>query len=168
MNRSGERKTNRNWWRIDALFATLEAGLGQRGLQKTGESLEVFIATNKLQRRRDERRTASPGSIRVSRLSRITTSICLESVTWLDGAALLDEHSTFVKVKRALVRAFTQAHLYENRDTDATTRRPRPDSSGLSPPFHASRRSSGTVTVGLDWLETESLDPEGGSAVSGT
>ena len=51
---NGERKADRNRWSIDALMARLETEFGQQRPQKKGESLEMFFATNKLQRKRSE------------------------------------------------------------------------------------------------------------------
>ena len=44
---NGERKADRNRRGIEALMARLETELGQDRLQKKGESLEMFFATNK-------------------------------------------------------------------------------------------------------------------------
>ena len=52
-----ERKADRNRRGIEALMARLEAELGQQRPQKKGESLEMFFASNKLQRKRGERIT---------------------------------------------------------------------------------------------------------------
>ena len=49
---NGERKADRNRRGIEALMARLETELGQQRPQKKGESLEMFFATNKLQRKR--------------------------------------------------------------------------------------------------------------------
>ena len=52
-----EREADRNRRGIEALMARLETDLGQERPQKKGESLEMFFATNKLQRKRGERVT---------------------------------------------------------------------------------------------------------------
>ena len=50
---NGERQADRNRRAIEALVAEL----GQQRQQKKGESLEMFFAANKLQRKRSERVT---------------------------------------------------------------------------------------------------------------
>ena len=54
---NGERKADRNRRGIESLMARLETELGQQRPQKKGESLEMFFASNKLQRKRSERVT---------------------------------------------------------------------------------------------------------------
>ena len=53
----GERKADRNRRGVEALMARLETELGKQPPQKKGESLEMFFATNKLQRKLGERVT---------------------------------------------------------------------------------------------------------------
>ena len=53
----GERRTDRKHREIDALLAKFKAVLVQQRSQKKGESLEMFFAAKKLQRRRSERMT---------------------------------------------------------------------------------------------------------------
>ena len=50
-------KADRKRRGIEALMARLETELGQQRPQKKGESLEMFFASNKLQRKRGERIT---------------------------------------------------------------------------------------------------------------
>ena len=52
---NGERKADRHRRGIEALMARLETELGWQRPRKKGESLEVFFASNKLQRKRGER-----------------------------------------------------------------------------------------------------------------
>ena len=52
-----ERKAERNRRGLEALMTRLEAELGQQRPQKKCESLEMFFASNKLQRKRGERIT---------------------------------------------------------------------------------------------------------------
>ena len=48
---NSERKADRNRRGIEALMTRIEAELGQQRPQKKGESLEMFFASNKLQRK---------------------------------------------------------------------------------------------------------------------
>ena len=52
-----ERKADRHRRGIEAMMARLETELGQQRPQKKGESLEIRIASNKIQRKRGERIT---------------------------------------------------------------------------------------------------------------
>ena len=54
---NGEHKADKNRRGIEALLARLETELGQQRPQNKGESLEMFFATTKLQRKRNERVT---------------------------------------------------------------------------------------------------------------
>ena len=52
-----KRMAGRNRRGIEALMTRLETELGQQRPQKKGESLEMFFASNKVQRKRGERIT---------------------------------------------------------------------------------------------------------------
>ena len=138
-----ECKADRNRRGIEALMTRLEAELGQQRPQKKGESLEMFFASNKLQRKRGERITdyitRFEEGFKTLQDNDINLLIIDDVPGWMTQerrerliAALPDEHFAINDVKRALVRLFPELHINEHRESDGYSRRPRNDHTGSS------------------------------------
>ena len=117
-------------------MARLETELGQHRLQKNGESLEMFFATNKLQRKRGERVTDYITRFEEGIKTLQDTEIHLLTIDDVPGwmlmikasltqerrerliAALPEEHFGINDVKRVLVRLYPELHVNEHRESD--------------------------------------------------
>ena len=148
-----ERKADRNRRGIEAL-------IGQQRPQKKGESLEMFFASNKLQRKRGERitdyitrfeegiKTLQDNDINLLTIDDVpgwmlmrTASLTLERRERLI-AALPGEHFAINDVKRVLVRLFLELHISEHRESDGYSRRPRNEHTGPSSAYQRREQTS--------------------------
>ena len=180
---NGEPKDDRNRRGIEALMTRLETELGQQGPQKKGESLEMFFASNKLQRKRGERITDCitrfEESIKTLQGNEINLTIddvpgwmLMRKASLTQErrerliAALPDEHFAINDVKRVLLRLFPELHINEHRESDGHSRRSRNDHTGPSSAYQRReqtsypRRHLSTLATGHEWADTGSVDDE--------
>ena len=179
-----ERKADRNRRGIEALLTRLEAEHGQQRPQKKGESLEMFFASNTVQRKRGERITEYITRFEESIKTLQDNYINLLTVDDVPGwmlmrkasltqerrerliAALRDEHFAINDVKRVLVRLFSELHINEHRESDGYSRWPRNDHTGPSPAYQRRKQTSyprryrSTLATGHEWADTDSVDDE--------
>ena len=161
----------------------LEPELGWQRPQKKGESLEMFFASNKLQRKRRERITDYITMFEEGIKTLQDNDISLLTIDDVPGwmmrkasltqerrerliAALPDEHFAINDVKRVLVRPFPELHINENRESDGYSRRSRNDHTGPSSAYQRKeqmsypRRYRSTLATGHEWADTDSVDDE--------
>ena len=126
-------------------MARLEAELGQQRPQKKGESLEMFFASNKLQRKRGERitdyitrfeegiKTLQDNDINLQAIDDVPGWMLMRKASLTQErrerliAALPDERFAINDVTRVLVRLFPELHINEHRESDGYSRRSRND-----------------------------------------
>ena len=167
-----ERKADRNRRGIGALMARLEAELGQQRPQKKGESLEMFFASNKLQRKRGERitdyitrfeegiKTLQYNYINLLTIDDVPSWMLMRKASLTEErrerliAALPDERFAINVVNRVLVRLFRELHITEHRESDGYSRRSRNDHTGPSSAYQR------TLATGHEWADTDSVDDE--------
>ena len=155
-----ERKADRSRRGIEALMTRLEAELGQQRPQKKGESLEMFFASNKLQRKRGERitdyitrfeegiKTLQDSDINLLTIDDVPGWMLMRKASLTQErrelliAALPDEHFAINDVKRVLVRIFPELHINEHRESDGYSRRPRNDHTGSSSAYQRREQTS--------------------------
>ena len=155
-----ERKADRNRRGIEALMTRLEAELGQQRPQKKGESLEMFSASNKLQRKRGERitdhitrfeegiKTLQDNDINLLTIDDVPGWMLMRKASLTQErrerliAALPDEHFAINDVKRVSVRLFPELHINEHRESDGHSRRSRNDHTGPSSAFQRREQTS--------------------------
>ena len=148
-----EREADRNRRGIEALVARLETDLGQQRPQKIGESLEMFFATNKLQRNRGERvtnyitrfeegiKTLQDNEINPLTIDDVPGWMLMRKASLTQErrerliAALPDGLFRINDVKRVWVRIFPELHINEHREFDGQSRRPTTDNAGSSLPY---------------------------------
>ena len=141
-------------------MAKLKADLGQQRPQKKGESLEMFFASNQLQRKRGDRVTdyitRFEEGIKTLQDNEINLLIIDDVPGWMLMrkksltqerrerliAALPDEHFAINDMKLVLVRLFPELHINEHRESDGHSRRSRNDHTGH------------------EWADTDSVDNE--------
>ena len=156
-----ERKADRNHRGIEALMTRLEAEFGQQRPQKKGESLEMFCASNKLQRKRGECitdyitsfeqgiKTLQDNDINLLTIDDVPGWILMRKASWTQErrerliAALPDEHFAINDVKHVLVRLFLELHISEHRESDGySRRRSRNDHTGPSSAYQRREQTS--------------------------
>ena len=141
----GALKADRNRRGVEALMARLETELGQQRPQKKGERLEMFFATNTLQRKRGERvtdyitrfeegiKTLQDNEINLLTIADVPGWMLMRKASLTQerrerlNAALPDEHFRINDVKRVLVRLSPELHISEQCELDGHSRRPRND-----------------------------------------
>ena len=174
-----EREADRYRRGIKALMARLEAEHGQQRPQKKGESLEMFFASNKLQRKRCERvtdyitrfeegiKTIQDNETNLLTIDDVPGWMLMRKAMLTHErrerlmAALQDEHFGINDVKRVLVRLFPEVHIIERRESDGRSRQPRNDHAGSSSACQRREHTSHPrLATGHEWAGTESVDDE--------
>ena len=181
---TSRRFADRNRRGIEALMTRLEAEPEQQRPQKKGESLEMFFASNKLQRKRGERttdyitrfeegiKTPQDNDINLLTIDDVPGWMLMRKASLTQErrerliAALPDEHFAINDVKRVLVRLFPELHISEHRKSDGYSRRSRNDHTGSSSAYQRReqtshpRRYRSTLATGHEWADIDSVDDE--------
>ena len=161
----------------------LEAELGQQR-QKKSESLEMFLASNKLQRKRGECitdcitrfeegiKTLQDNEMNLLTVDDVPGWMLMRKASLTQErrerliAALPNEHFAINDVKRVSVRLFPELHINEHREPDGHSRRSRNDHTGPSSAHQRReqmsypRRHRSTLTAGHEEADTDSVDEE--------
>ena len=156
----GDARLTRNRRSIEALMTRLETELGQQRPQKKGESLEMFFASNKLQRKRGERitdyiarfeegiKTPQDNAINLLTIDDVLGWMLMRKASLTQErrerliAALPDEHFAINDVERVLVRLLLELHINEHRESDGHSRRSRNDHTVPSPAYQRREQTS--------------------------
>ena len=182
---NGERKADRNRRAIEAfLWPGSRQILGGNDHRKEGESLEMFFATNKHQRKRCERvtvyitrfeegiKTLQDNAINLLTIDDVPGWMLMRKTSLTQErrersiAALPVEHFRVNDVKRVLVLLFSELHISEHREFDGQSRRQRTDNTGPSSTYQRResasypRRYRSALATGHEWADTESVDEE--------
>ena len=162
----------------------LETELGQQRPQKKDESLEMLLASNKLQRKRGEHitdyitrfeegiKTLQDNEINPLTINDVPGWMLMRKASLTQErrerliAALPDEHFAINDVKRVLVRLFPELHINEQRESDGHSWRSRNDHTGFSSAYQRreqtsyQRRYRSTLSTGHEWADTDSVGDE--------
>ena len=165
-----ERKADRNRRGIEALMTRLEAELGQ---QKKGESLEMFFASNKLQRKRGEHVTDYITRFEEGIKTLQDNEINLLTIDDVPGWMLMRKASLTQERRERLIFALPdehfaipELHINEHRESDGHSRRSRNDHTGPSSSYQRReqmsypRRYRSNLATGHERADTDSVDDE--------